>query len=100
MTNAALPVHKVLVVIAGRLNYKAPTAKDDSFTTTQGTKLDTFAGALPGVLENDVSPEGLPLFVDYFTTAQHGSVFIDAAGKTCLIGLIPISSARIALLTR
>lgn len=65
---------------SGAFELQVPTAKDDSFTTTQGTKLDTFAGALPGVLENDVSPEGLPLFVDYFTTAQHGSVFIDAAG--------------------
>ena len=54
-----------------------PTASDDSISTLEDT---TFSAAAPGVLANDVEPNGYSLVVTHYTQPAHGSVSVDANG--------------------
>ncbi|MEA2570984.1 MAG: large repetitive protein, partial [Acidobacteriota bacterium] len=61
-----------------RNNRNAPTAVDDSFFVLIGQALNV---AAPGILGNDISPNGAPLSAILVSGPQHGALTLNANGS-------------------
>jgi hypothetical protein len=58
--------------------YAPPVAGDDTYTATEDTPLEV---AAPGLLENDVEPDGDPMVVQEYTQPAHGTVVVQPDGS-------------------
>jgi hypothetical protein len=62
----------------GAYELRTPIANNDSYKTTPG---QTLIVAEPGIMTNDVSPEGLPLYISGATGTVNGTLYIYSGGN-------------------
>lgn len=66
---------------SGQTSNQPPVAVDDSYTVLQGGVLNTTAGGLPSVLENDTDPNFDALGAVLVSGPSHGSLTLNADGS-------------------